>query len=98
FGVYVLLEAYPHRSLVDGVQDSASEPETGQAGRLRRVSTPSASAGGGPARRARSTSARPLQVLRRQRQLSESAAARRSDEAGGVQVAGAARPTHGAGR
>ncbi len=50
------------------------------------VPTPSASAGEGTARRARSTFARPLQLLRRQRQLSESVAACRSNEAGLVQV------------
>ena len=86
------MEAYPHRSLADGVQDSAGEPETGQAGHLRLVSTPSASAGGGTARRARSTSARPLQLLRREWQLSVSPAARRSNEAGVVQVAVSSQP------
>ena len=80
------METYPHRSLADGVQDSAGEPETGQTGHRRLVPTPSASAGEGTARRARSTFARPLQLLRRQRQLSESVAACRSNEAGLVQV------------
>jgi hypothetical protein len=74
------------------VQDSAGEPETGQAGHLRLVSTPSASAGRGTARRAQSTFTRPLQLLRGQRQLWESAATRRSDEAGVVQVAVSSQP------
>ena len=86
------MDAYPERSLADGVQDSAGEPETGQAGHLRLVSTPSAPAGGGTARRARSTSARSLQLLRREWQLSESPATRRSDEAGLVQVAVPSQP------
>ena len=84
--------ANPQGSLADGVQDTAGEPETGQAGHLRLVSTPSASAGQGAARRAQSTLARPLQLLRRQWQLSESAATRRSDEAGLVQVAVPSQP------
>ena len=56
------------------------------------MSTPSASAGRGTARRAQSTFARPLQLLRGQRQLWESAATRRSDEAGVVQVAVSSQP------
>src|SRR4029450_12319692 len=58
------------------------------------VSSPSAPTGQGTARRAQSTRARPLQLLRRQRQLSESAAARRSPEGGGGQMAVPSQPAH----
>jgi len=78
----------------DVLQDKAGEPQTGQAGPLRLVSSPSAPTGQGTARRAQSTCARPLQLLRRQRQLSESAAARRSHEAGVVQMAVPSQPAH----
>src|SRR4029077_9800088 len=58
------------------------------------VSSPSAPTGQGAARRAQSTRARPLQLLRRQRQLSQYAAARRSHEAGLVQMAVPSQPAH----
>ena len=74
------------------MQDAAGKPETGHKGHRRLVSPPSASAGRGTARRARSTSARSLQLLRRQWQLSESPATRRSDEAGVVHVAVPSQP------
>ena len=76
------------------LQDKAGEPQTGQAGPRRRVSSPSAPTGQGPARRAQSTRARPLQLLRRPRQLSASAAARRSHEAGVVPMAVPSQPAH----
>src|SRR2546430_13826829 len=52
------------------------------------------STGQGAARRAQSTRARPLQLLRRQRQLSQYAAARRSHEAGLVPMAVPSQPAH----
>jgi len=76
------------------VQDTAGEPQTGQAGPLRLVSSPSAPTGQGAARRAQSTRARPLQLLRHQRPLSQYAAARRSHEAGLVQMAVPSQPAH----
>src|SRR2546426_10272233 len=78
----------------DVVQDPAGEPQTGQEGHLRLVSSSSAPTGQGAARRAQSTRARPLQLLRRQRQLSQYAAARRSHEAGLVQMAVPSQPAH----
>ena len=62
---------------------------------LRLVSSPSAPTGQGTARRAQSTRARPRQLLRRQRQRSASAAARRSSgEAGVGQMAVPSQPAH----
>ena len=78
----------------DVVQDPAGAPQTGQKGHLRLVSSPSAPTGQGAARRAQSTRARPLQLLRRQRQLSQYAAARRSHEAGLVPMAVPSQPAH----
>src|SRR2546422_244656 len=78
----------------DVVQDPAGEPQTGQEGHRRLVSSPSAPTGQGAARRAQSTRARPLQRLRRQRQLPQYAAARRSHEAGLVQMAVPSQPAH----
>jgi hypothetical protein len=72
----------------------AGEPQTGQAGPLRLVSSPSAPTGQGAARRAQATRARPLQLLRRQRHRSESAAARRSHEAGLGHMAVPSQPAH----
>jgi hypothetical protein len=74
--------------------DQAGEPQTGQAGPLRLVSSPSAPTGQGAARRAQATRARPLQLLRRQRHRSESAAARRSHEAGLGHMAVPSQPAH----
>ena len=94
FGLHVLLGAVPEGSMGDVLPDKAGEPQTGQAGPLQLVSSPSAPTGQGTARRAQSTRARPLQLLRRQRQLSQSAAARRSHEAGVVQMAVPSQPAH----
>ena len=74
--------------------DKAGEPQTGPGGPVRRVSSPSAPPGQDAARRAQSTRARPLQLLRRPWPRSQSAAARRSDEAGVVQRAVPSQPAH----
>ena len=52
------------------VQDSQRKPETGDQVHLRLVSKPSTPAGTGPARSSREASARSLQLLRRERELS----------------------------
>jgi len=88
------LGAVPEGSMGEVLQDKAGEPQTGQEGPRRLVSSPSAPTGQGTARRAQSTRARPLQFLRRQRQLSQSAAARRSHEAGLVHMAVPSQPAH----
>jgi hypothetical protein len=90
------LGAFPYRSLADGVQDAAGEPQTGKDVHLRLVPSPSALVDRGAARRAQYTRARSFQLLRRQRQLSEFAAARRGDEAGLVQVAVPSQPAQAA--
>src|SRR4029453_8471511 len=94
FVLYVLLGAVPEGSMGEVLQDKAGEPQTGQGGPRRLVSAPSAPTGQGAARRAQATRARPRQRLRRQRQLSQSAAARRSDEAGVVHMAVPSQPAH----
>lgn len=74
------------------MQDSAGEPETGDPVRHRLVPSPSAPSGQGSARSAHETIAGALQLLRRERQLSQSAADRRGDEAGLVQVVVSSQP------
>src|SRR2546428_10987453 len=81
-GVHVLLGAFPQGALGDVVQDTAGEPETGQAGHRRLGSAPSGSVGGGATRRALSTPTGALQLLPRQRQPAESAATPPSPAAG----------------
>jgi hypothetical protein len=71
-----------HRSLADGVQDTAGKPQTGKDVHLRLVPPPSAPLDRGATRRAHQTFTRSLQLLRRQWQLWQSEATRRSHEAG----------------
>lgn len=81
------------RMVVYAVQDSRCEPEAGDPVRLRLLSTPSTLAGPGTARRALQATPGPLQLLRRERQLSQFAVARRGYEAALVQVAVPSQPT-----
>jgi hypothetical protein len=93
-GLHVLVGAVPAGAMGDGLQDKAGESQTGQAGPRRLVSSPSAPTGQDAARRAQSTRARPLQLLRRQWPRAQSAAARRSAEAGVGQMAVPSQPAH----
>lgn len=70
----------------DDVQDPARAPATGTTERRRVVSPLSTPAGQGAACRAHEAHPGSLQLLRRERQLSKSADARRGGEAGLVQV------------
>ena len=75
-----------------GCWGMACEPETGDSVRHGLVPSPSAPSGKGSARGAHEATARPLQLLRRQRELSQPAAARPGGEASLVQVAVSSQP------
>jgi hypothetical protein len=76
----------------DDVQNETGAPATVDPGHRRLVSKPSPLAGQGAARRAQEAPPGPLQLLRRERQLSQFADARRTGEAGLVQVASPSKP------